>query len=157
MDDVGDLREGGCLLRAEPVEDHGTYGVDVPRRGPRKQRPALVGQRGVHRTLVVGAGLAPDETVALQPGHGVGVPALRITGHHGQVAHVSGPRHPRRTLNVLVPIVLLVSFVPDILVGVTRALPGTSWTAVAALMVMHLVVAACAVAAYRRFLPVRAR
>lgn len=70
---------------------------------------------------------------------------------------MSGPRHPRRTLNVLVPIVLLVSFVPDILVGVTRALPGTSWTAVAALMVMHLVVAACAVAAYRRFLPARAR
>jgi hypothetical protein len=63
-------------------------------------------------------------------------------------------RDPRRVLNVLVPVVLLVSFVPDILVGVSRALPGTTWTAVIGLMVMHVVVAACAVAAFRKFLPV---
>ena len=63
-------------------------------------------------------------------------------------------RHPDRVLTRLVPIVLLLSFVPDVLVGVTKALPGTTWTAVLGLMVMHLVVAACAVVAYRTFLPV---
>ena len=65
-------------------------------------------------------------------------------------------RDPRRLLRVLVPAVFLLSLVPDVLVGVTGALPGTSWTAVVALMVMHLVVTVCVVAAYSLFLPVRA-
>jgi Family of unknown function (DUF6069) len=65
----------------------------------------------------------------------------------------AGPRH---LLARLVPAVLLLSFIPDLAVGVTRALPHTTWGGVAALMLMHLVVTASAVASYRRFLPVRA-
>ena len=62
---------------------------------------------------------------------------------------------PRRLLRVLVPVVLLVSLIPDVLVGISKPLPGTSWGAVIALMVMHVVVAACVVTAYRYFMPVR--
>jgi hypothetical protein len=63
---------------------------------------------------------------------------------------------PRRLLARLVPAVLLLSFIPDLAVGVTRALPHTTWGGVSALMLMHLAVTAAAVASYRRFLPVRA-
>jgi hypothetical protein len=63
---------------------------------------------------------------------------------------------PRRLLGRLVPAVLLVSFVPDLAVGVTRALPHTTWGGVIALMLMHLAVTAGAVPAYRHFLPLRA-
>ncbi len=57
-------------------------------------------------------------------------------------------RDPRRTLAILVPIVTVASFVPDVLLLVTRFIPGTTASAVIALMVMHLVVVAVAVPAY---------
>jgi len=60
---------------------------------------------------------------------------------------------PRRLLRVLVPAVLLVSFLPDLIVGASGTLPGTSWGAVAALMAMHLIVGASAVTSYLRLLP----
>ena len=57
------------------------------------------------------------------------------------------------TLRWLVPTVLVLSLVPDILLGFSdRA--GVSWGAVAALMVMHVVVTVSAVTSFRRFLPV---
>lgn len=57
-------------------------------------------------------------------------------------------REPRRVLTVLVPVVVLVTFVPDILLLVFRFIPGTTASAVIALMLMHLVVAGLAVPAY---------
>lgn len=63
---------------------------------------------------------------------------------------------PGRLLRTLVPAVVIVSFVPDIMVGATKGQPGTSWGAVIALMVMHVVVAAVAVPAYQRLLPLPA-
>lgn len=59
-------------------------------------------------------------------------------------------RDPRRTLARLVPAVLLLSFIPDVLLGVS----GSAWSGVAALMVMHLAVAAVALPVYARLLPV---
>ncbi len=53
----------------------------------------------------------------------------------------------------LAPAVVLVSLVPDILVGVNEGLPNASWTAVFGLMVMHLVVAGAAVLAFSRACP----
>lgn len=61
---------------------------------------------------------------------------------------------PAAVLRWLVPVVLLLSFVPDILVGATAALPGTSWTGVVALMLMHVSVTAAAVLSLRVLLPV---
>jgi hypothetical protein len=57
------------------------------------------------------------------------------------------------TLRWLVPTVLVLSLVPDVMVGFSdRA--GVSWGAVAALMVMHVVVTVAAVATFSRALPV---
>jgi uncharacterized membrane protein HdeD (DUF308 family) len=57
------------------------------------------------------------------------------------------------TLRWLVPTVLVLSWVPDVMVGFSdRA--GVSWGAVVALMVMHVVVAVAAVATFSRLLPV---
>ena len=63
---------------------------------------------------------------------------------------------PARLLRTLVPVVLIVSLIPDIMVGVSDSRPGTSWGAVIALMVMHVAVTAVAVPAYLRFLPLPA-
>lgn len=60
---------------------------------------------------------------------------------------------PAAVLRLLVPLVLLLSWIPDILVGVTAALPGTSWTGVVGLMLMHVSVTVAAVAGLRLFLP----
>jgi len=57
-------------------------------------------------------------------------------------------RDPRRTLTMVVPIVTVASFVPDVLLLALRFILGTTVSAVIALMVMHLVVVAVAVPAY---------
>jgi hypothetical protein len=63
---------------------------------------------------------------------------------------------PSQLLRTLVPAVVIVSLVPDLMVGITDSQVGTSWGAVVALMVMHVVVAAVAVPAYQRLLPLSA-
>jgi hypothetical protein len=55
---------------------------------------------------------------------------------------------PDRTLRLLVPVVTLVSFVPDVLLLAFGFIPGATTLAVLALMVMHIVVVAVAVPAY---------
>jgi hypothetical protein len=57
-------------------------------------------------------------------------------------------RSPRRTLSVLLPVVALVSLVPDVLLLVFRFIPDTTVPAVVALMLMHIVVISVAVPAY---------
>ena len=57
------------------------------------------------------------------------------------------------TLRWLVPTVLVLSLVPDVLLGFSDR-PGVSWVAVAALMVMHVVVTVAAVSTFSRLLPV---
>jgi hypothetical protein len=56
--------------------------------------------------------------------------------------------HPRRALTVAVPVVVALSFVPDVLLAVLRFIPGTTLTAVIALALMHVATAAVAVPAY---------
>ncbi|WP_378148284.1 DUF6069 family protein [Cnuibacter sp. UC19_7] len=57
-------------------------------------------------------------------------------------------RDAGRVLAVLVPVVTVVSLVPDVLLLVLGFIPGTTPAAAIALMVMHLVVVAVAVPAY---------
>jgi len=57
-------------------------------------------------------------------------------------------RDPRRVLRILVPLVVAVSLIPDLLLLAFPVIPGTTPAAVMALMLMHLVVAACAVSGY---------
>lgn len=59
-------------------------------------------------------------------------------------------RRPQGVMRVLVPVVVVVSLVPDILLGV---LASGGWIGPVALMLMHLSVAVCGVLAFRRFLP----
>jgi len=63
--------------------------------------------------------------------------------------------NPSRLLARLVPVVLLLSFVPDVLIGITKAETATTWGGVIALMAMHIVVASAAVGSYLHFLPAR--
>jgi hypothetical protein len=58
---------------------------------------------------------------------------------------------PGRILRILVPVFLLVSFVPDILVGTALG----SWQYAVTLMLMHIGTITLAVLAYRRFLPIK--
>ncbi len=67
------------------------------------------------------------------------------------VRRVAG--HPAALLRWLVPVAVIVSFVPDL---TQFGSPGGSALAVAALMVMHVVVATAGVLAYRRVLPLPA-
>ncbi|MCM3778881.1 DUF6069 family protein [Microbacterium hydrocarbonoxydans] len=57
-------------------------------------------------------------------------------------------KNPRRMLSILVPLVTVASFIPDVLLLALRFIPGTTTGAVIALMVMHVVVVAVAVPAY---------
>lgn len=61
---------------------------------------------------------------------------------------------PARVLRVLVPVVVLVTLVPDLLFA--PSIPGASTTAVVALMLMHVVVAAVGVPVYRSVAPLPA-
>lgn len=63
--------------------------------------------------------------------------------------------NPARILRVIVPVLLVLSFIPDTLLLLTGFIPGSSLTGVAALAVMHVIVVAVAVPVNQRLLPVR--
>ena len=62
---------------------------------------------------------------------------------------------PYRVLSILVPVMVLAAVGIDAAIGVDRALPGTTWTGVVGVMVMHLVTAGCVAVANQYFSPVR--
>ena len=62
-------------------------------------------------------------------------------------------RFPRRTLSIVVPVVLVASFIPDTIAMIVGFIPGGSVTAYAGLMLMHVVVVAVGVPAFARLAP----
>jgi hypothetical protein len=78
-----------------------------------------------------------------------------VAGAAGWAAVRAKAAQPRRLLSGLVPIILVLSFVPDVLVG-AGTMAGASWGAVAALMVMHVAVATVLITTLLRVLPVPA-
>ena len=67
---------------------------------------------------------------------------------------------PVAVMRRLVPTVIVLSWVPDVLLGATHReassqLPHTTWGEVAALMVMHLFVAAIGLGLFSQLLPLR--
>jgi hypothetical protein len=64
-------------------------------------------------------------------------------------------RRPATALRLLVPLITVLSFAPDTILAITRFIPGTSPTAVIALVLMHLVVVAVSVPISARLAPVR--
>jgi hypothetical protein len=77
---------------------------------------------------------------------------VAVGGIGWQMVHRRAAR-PVAMLRWLVPGVIVVSLVPDLAVGISGSQPGTTWGAVAALMVMHLAVASIAVPAFQRLMP----
>ncbi|MDR6611246.1 DUF6069 family protein [Leifsonia sp. 1010] len=71
-----------------------------------------------------------------------------VAGWAGWVLIRRRARNPRRALTIIVPIVVVASFVPDVLLAVLRFVPGTTSGAVLALALMHIVVAGLAIPAY---------
>jgi hypothetical protein len=61
---------------------------------------------------------------------------------------------PAKILRWLVPAVVVLSYIPDLAMFFSDFMPGANAVGVFALMVMHTVVAVCAVVALRRSLPV---
>jgi uncharacterized membrane protein HdeD (DUF308 family) len=112
---------------------------------------ALVGN-----TVVAQVALAAGASEAFQP---LTVGAYGFFTVIGVIAGLVGWLLVRRaanaaaTLRWLIPTVLVLSLVPDVLLGFSdRA--GVSWGAVVALMVMHVVVTVAAVTTFSRLLPV---
>lgn len=69
---------------------------------------------------------------------------------------VGRARAGKRILTVLVPVVLLLSLIPDVALAVTAGSAGVV-TAAVALGIMHVVTVAVAVPVYRAFLPLTPR
>ena len=77
-----------------------------------------------------------------------------LVGHLGwRVVRRFAPA-PRRVLQVLVPAVLALSFIPDVALLAIGFIPGTTVAGAIALMLMHLVVAAVVVPVSQRVAPV---
>ena len=62
-------------------------------------------------------------------------------------------RQPAKLLRTLVPVVVSLSFIPDIAIGITGGFHAT-WGGTIALMVAHVVVATAAVTSFATLLPV---
>ncbi|MFI5736389.1 hypothetical protein ACIA49_40110 [Kribbella sp. NPDC051587] len=75
-------------------------------------------------------------------------------GFEGWRRVVRGAERPAAVLKVLVPAVVLVSFVPDVVLMATGFIPHSSTLGASALAAMHVVVAAVAVPVYRIICPV---
>jgi hypothetical protein len=67
---------------------------------------------------------------------------------------VSRARSAKRILTVLVPLMLVLSLIPDVLLAVTAG-SGAVVTAAVTLGIMHVVTVAVAVPVYNAFLPIR--
>ena len=78
-----------------------------------------------------------------------------VVGAVGWWLVVARSARSRAVLTGLVPTVLALSLVPDVALLVTDSVPGQSTAGVVALMVMHVVTAVVAVAAYDRAMPAR--
>jgi len=126
-------------------------------RGSHATRTAILLAAAVLVAVAVNAGVAALGMAWGAP-HGYGPMSLPaqalftvagvVVGWVGWRLVVSRARDPRRTLWFLVPIVTVVSLVPDLVLLLAPVIPGTNPPAVISLMLMHLVVVGCAVPAY---------
>lgn len=62
--------------------------------------------------------------------------------------------NPARVLRVVVPVALVLSWVPDVILAIVQFIPGTTTTGALALALMHAVVVGVAVPVYARIAPV---
>lgn len=104
--------------------------------------------------LVSRAAGASDDFEPLQPGPYVTFTVLGvIIGAVGWAVIRRWSARPRALLSWLVPAVVVISFVPDLLMLVSDYIPHADAAGIIGLVLMHVAVAAVAVAAYHRALP----
>jgi hypothetical protein len=103
--------------------------------------------------LGVAEGFAPLRPAVYLPFVVVGV----IGGVVGWRIIRSRAKRPAAVLRLLVPAVLIASFIPDAVLIVTRFLPGTTTLGGLSLSTMHLIVAAVTVLVAQRVAPVSGR
>ncbi|QSB14206.1 hypothetical protein JQS43_22245 [Natronosporangium hydrolyticum] len=100
----------------------------------------------------------PSEFMPFTPGAYISAATIGvIAGMIGWEVVRRRAANPAAVLRILVPVVVPVSLVPDVMLGVSESSPGTTWPGVIGLMVMHLAVAAIAVASFVKFLPLAHR
>lgn len=129
----------------------------MPRRTALILLAVIVCAVGVN-TLVALAARGSESFSPLQfPVYAAFTVAGVIAGWFGWQAVRRRSERAREVLKVLVPVVTLVSFVPDVALMTLKFIPGATAGGVAGLMVMHLVVVAFAVPGYLLAAPVPAR
>ena len=106
-------------------------------------------------SLLARAAGASSQFAPLHPSSYVPLTVIgTVLGAAGWAAVARIAKKPAQLLRWLVPVVVAVSFVPDL--TVLGGAPGTGALPVAALMCMHIVVAIVGVITYRRVLPLPA-
>jgi hypothetical protein len=116
---------------------------------------AVVGALGTTVIAAIAHGVGVSHSFSpLQPGAYIGLIVFGVlAGGVGWQLVRTRARQPAQLLRTLVPVVVLVSFVPDITIGILGSDHAT-WGGVVALMAAHVVVAIAAVASFATFLPV---
>ncbi len=113
--------------------------------------PAVIGDTAV--SLIARQAGVSSSFTPIQPAAYIALTTLGlIAGALGWYTITRLSTRPGQLLRRLVPAAIVLSFIPDIAVGVSKAVPHTTWAGVGALMVMHVIVAVAEVASYRRFL-----
>ena len=116
---------------------------------------AAVGALGttVIAAIAHGAGVTHSFS-PLNPGAYIALIVLGVLGGAiGWQAVRARAAEPARLLRTLVPVVLLLSFIPDITIGILGSDHAT-WGGVIALMAAHVLVAGAAVTSFATLLPV---
>ena len=104
--------------------------------------------------LIGRAAGASDDFQPLQPGAFISFTVLGVLiGAVGWAVVRRRSARPRALLTRLVPTVVVVSLVPDLMMFFSDYKPHADAAGIIALMVMHVAVAAVAVAAYLRAMP----
>jgi hypothetical protein len=106
-----------------------------------------IGLNTVVATIAVNAGAERFPPLTLPVYGGFTVLGL-LAGWAGWRLVQRRAARPSAVLRVLVPVVVLLSFVPDVALLTQRFIPGTTTAGVLALMTMHLVVATVGVTAF---------
>lgn len=119
---------------------HGPRAGSRRHRGSRRQCGRGVGGEGSGSDARLPAAQVPVFGAFTLVGVLVGWAGWRIIEHRSA--------RPGRLLGWLVPVVGVLSFVPDVALGLLRFIPGATWPGALGLMVMHVVVIVIAVPAY---------
>ena len=105
-------------------------------------------------TVAVAAGASGTYAPLTLPAYLAFTVAGVAAGYVGWRIIRSRAAHPALVLWVVVPVALVLSWVPDVVLAITQFIPGTNLTGALALGLMHLVVVAVAVPVYARIAPV---